>query len=249
MGKFDLKTNMISGTINGMVYYSRNGKQCCRKSPVFDKQKYLEDPKMAPVRNQVSEFKIMTHLSKMIFDSVQPCLKDCKDYGLFNRLISLMSNLKNMDTVSEKGCRSPKVSLANDLGKQLLKGFEFNNNLKLNSILFWDVESLAHNGVLEGFHPKIHIDKKKKDYTHFSMMLCRVDFDLSKDEFKSTFSNTYTGSFIDDASTITLQLEDPQSDANLQIFLLKISFLYEMDGVLYPLPEKEYSACKIIEVK
>jgi hypothetical protein len=250
MGKIDLKTNMMSGTINGMVYYSRNGKQCCRKSPVFDKQKYLKDPQMAPVRNQVSEFKIMTHLSKMFFDSVQPCLKDCKDSGLFYRLNKLMSDLRNMDTVSEKGCRSPKVSLANDYGKEILKGFDFNDNVKLNSVLFWYANFNVHNGafIFEGFNPKMNIDKKK-NYTHFSMMLYRVDFDLSKDEFKSTFSNTYTGSLKDDASTITLQLEDPQSDADLQIFLLKISFLYEMNGVLYPLPEKEFNACKIIEVK
>jgi len=64
-----------------------------------------------------------------------------------------------MDTISNRGMRKVAIGLETPSGKQLFKGFDFNGNAPLNSVLFAPYELKDANGriTITDFIPAEHL--------------------------------------------------------------------------------------------
>lgn len=239
----------VEGTLDGVTFYRKDGEAFAKMKSGVSKQRFATDPAFIRVRENANEFKIASNCTKMVCDPIRPFVKGSSDSKMNNRMRSLMHEFKKMDSTSTRGNRSPLVSLAIAEAKARLKGFEFNERAKLSSVLFNEivVDSVAGKITIEALDAQNDISFDPSA-THFSLMFCKVDIDLSTGKSKTAKSNVYTGCLTDVPTDVILQLSSTTPIGGLQIFVFKVAFAQETNGVVYPLKDGSYNACKIIEV-
>ena len=122
----------MNGGINGLSFYSVRGsdKVIMRTKGGAKKEKIQKSPKFAGLRKQQKEWggcAKFGSLSRYAFGG----LHRLADYNLTPVLNGMGKNLMKLDTVSETGKRSIKLTVF----KQALEGFNFNRNYPLNTVL------------------------------------------------------------------------------------------------------------------
>jgi len=122
----------ITGSIKGVSFYTRRGsdKVIMRTKGGATKDQIAQSPKFDKTRKQQKEFKgcsKFSSLSRYAFGG----LHRLADYNLTPVLVKVGSSLKKLDTSSEIGKRSLKLSE----NKQALEGFNFNRNYPFNTVL------------------------------------------------------------------------------------------------------------------
>jgi hypothetical protein len=239
----------LQGTLDGVTYYEQNGKQIAKISNGISKTQFENDPALVRTRENAQEFKITGESTKVLYDMLRPITVFSKDSKLFIRLNKVMHELKKMDTTSLRGERRPFNSLNDASGKNLLKGLNFNERAKMESILFkpFAVDTSLGALTIEGFDPKIHM-VSDPSATHFSMTLSKADINLFDNNSELAVSNEYQSTLSAQATDVSLQLSSDTTINGLQLFVLQISFYQEVNGVKYLLNNKAYNTSKIIEV-
>ncbi len=249
MGRSTSSIVKLNGNVDGLTFYEKDGQQFVRKTPKSNKKKFLNDPGMARVRENVGEFKLVSSSAKIVWDTLRPLTVNNKDSKSFLRLRSIMNELKNMDTTSLRGKRDPLITLNDVAGKELMNGFEFNSKAQLTSVLTkpYTVDTTAGALLIEELDPKVHLISDPSA-THFTIKMCKADIDLFSGNSEIAISNEAQFAVTAPAANITLQLETDTTINGLQLYVLQISFLQEKNGQMYPLNNKAHNPSKIIEV-
>ena len=116
----------ITGTIGGFNFYEDNGKNIARRSGGgFNGEAIKTKPEMVRVRENSSEFGMVSKAKKVFRLGLYPFLKDIKDITLHGRMMSLFQTIKVLDTFSERGKRIFQNGLTTDEGRTLLQDFAF----------------------------------------------------------------------------------------------------------------------------
>ncbi|AZB11932.1 hypothetical protein EG344_23205 [Chryseobacterium sp. G0162] len=115
----------IKGSVGDLVFYTLNGKNVVRKKSGFNKTAFKKDPSYEKVRQNSSEFGHCSKTGKIIRNSLELYLKETGDALLYQRFAKLMTEIKNLDTISERGKRTVENGLKTEEGKKLLKSFQF----------------------------------------------------------------------------------------------------------------------------
>ena len=114
----------LSGTLDGINFYVRNGEQIARKAGGgFTSKAIKTKPSMEKVRKNGSEFGAVTTFVKHFKLSFAAMLFSLKFPEMHVSLIKLFVAIKNLDTVATHGTRSVSGGLETDAGKELLTGF------------------------------------------------------------------------------------------------------------------------------
>lgn len=158
----------LRGKIDDLVFYTLNGKQVVRKKSGFSKELYRNNPKYAKVRENSSEFGHASKSGKMIRVALQPYILNCEDKYLYQRFAKVMTQIKDMDIVSERGKRKIYNGLKNDDALQLLKNFRFGN--------IESVENIAQR--IEGFFTITIITNKGLNVDSVELITLHPNFDL-----------------------------------------------------------------------
>ena len=239
----------IQGNVDGLTFYEKGGQQYVRRTPRSNRAKFATDPGMARVRENVSEFKLVSSSAKKLWDTFRPITANTKDGNAYLRLRTIMNELKKLDTTSLRGQRNPIISLTDTTGKDAVKGFDFNTKAQLDSLIFkpYQLNTTTGKLIIEAFNPMVHL-ASVLSATHFSIMLSKVDIDLTSSKAELVQSNEVQLAITSTASDIVLQLGSDTSINGLQLFILQIYLFQEMNGQVYPLKDKTHNASKIIEV-
>lgn len=115
----------ITGSVGDLVFYSLNGKNVVRKKSGFNKKAFKKSPSYEKVRQNSSEFGHCSKAGKLIRSCINGYIKEAGDPLLYQRFARLMTDIKDMDTVSERGKRSVVYGLSTEKGKDQLKAFQF----------------------------------------------------------------------------------------------------------------------------
>lgn len=115
----------IKGSVGDLVFYTLNGKNVVRKKSGFNKKAFKKDPSYEKVRQNSSEFGHCSKTGKIIRKSLDLYLKEAGDALLYQKFAKLMTEIKNLDTTSERGKRTVEKGLKTEEGKKLLKTFQF----------------------------------------------------------------------------------------------------------------------------
>ncbi|MCJ7936032.1 MAG: hypothetical protein MUW56_20985 [Chryseobacterium sp.] len=136
----------IKGAVGDLVFYTLNGKNIVRKKSGFNKTAFKENPSYEKVRQNSSEFGHCSKVGKIIRTSLNEYIKEAGDPLLYQKFAKLMTEIKDEDTVSERGKRTVREGLQTKGGKLLLKGFQFGEVNHLPSGLKIQGQTLFLNG-------------------------------------------------------------------------------------------------------
>ncbi|EJL68243.1 hypothetical protein [Chryseobacterium populi] len=133
----------IKGSVGDLVFYNLNGKNVVRKKSGFNKNAFKKSPSYEKVRQNSSEFGHCSKTGKLIRQVLSAYIKESEDPLLYQKFAKLMTEIKDLDIVSEKGKRTVKNGIATERGNLLLKQFQFGKKPNLEneaavSLALWD---------------------------------------------------------------------------------------------------------------
>ncbi|NML68691.1 hypothetical protein HHL23_02605 [Chryseobacterium sp. RP-3-3] len=115
----------INGSVGDLVFYSLNGKNVVRKKSGFNKTAFKKSPSYEKVRQNSSEFGHCSKAGKTIRSCIEGYIKEAGDPLLYQKFAKLMTAIKDLDIVSERGKRTVQNGLITLEGLKLLKEFRF----------------------------------------------------------------------------------------------------------------------------
>ncbi|KFF25702.1 hypothetical protein [Chryseobacterium vrystaatense] len=115
----------ITGSIGDLVFYSLNGKNVVRKKSGFNKNAFKKDPSYEKVRQNSSEFGHCSKAGKTIRSCIENYTKEAGDALLYQKFARLMTVIKDLDAVSDRGKRVVQNGMKTEAGIKLLKEFRF----------------------------------------------------------------------------------------------------------------------------
>ncbi|KPE50989.1 hypothetical protein [Chryseobacterium indologenes] len=157
----------ITGAVGDLVFYSLNGKNVVRKKSGFNKKAFKKSPSYEKVRQNSSEFGHCSKAGKLIRSCINGYIKEAGDPLLYQSFAKLMTDIKDLDTVSERGKRSVEKGLLTEKGKELLKAFQFGNKETISTEIRISTE-LQHN---------IHAAVKDDDIHETALISIKPDFE------------------------------------------------------------------------
>lgn len=122
----------LSGSIGDLVFYHLNGVPVVRKKSGFNKDAYQNNPNYRKVRENSSEFGHCSKAGKLIRKELESYMGDCGDKYLYQKFAKVMTQIKDMDDVSERGKRRIENGLKKPESLQLLSAFTFGTFENIN---------------------------------------------------------------------------------------------------------------------
>lgn len=163
----------IKGAVGDLVFYNLNGKNIVRKKSGFNKTAFKKSPTYEKVRQNSSEFGHCSKIGKAIRMALEKFIKESGDPLLYQKFARLMTEIKDLDTISERGKRTVKNGLVTEKGKSLLKDFQFGDKPNLNDKVSMTSNLLDHT---------IHLNK---DFVADEIVVTslRIDFENYSAEY------------------------------------------------------------------
>lgn len=239
----------IIGTLDDLTFYKGKEGYIVRTKGGVSKNRIKTDPAFARTRENGAEFGHIAHSGKLLRRSVIGLIEDAKDGRLTSRLMQVMARVKNEDLTSNRGERNVATGLATANGKQYLKGFNFNSDAPLDSVLLTDYSLDTATGEIElvDFSPMQHI-AVPQGTTHVSLRSGFLNLDFAtevKDLELSPIQNLAVNS---PSATVTLTPAAVPAGTGNELFFLKVAFYQEMNGTQYPLNNGAFNALQLVEV-
>jgi hypothetical protein len=239
----------IEGTIDDLTFYKKDGKFLVRKKGGISKERIANDPNFVRTRENGSEFGHSGKSGKLLRLALGSMVYKAKDNKLSSRMLQLMSQIKNYDVNSARGERKVGLGLTTVEGKQLLKGFDFNNNARLKNVLFTPFELDTSSGKIK-INNLLPIEQLQfpQGSTHVSFQSAVLAIDFLTEVSEVAFSPIENLAIDRTISTPVLIPTSVPIGSGVQLFLLMISFYQEVNGVQYSLKNEEYNVLNVIEV-
>lgn len=185
----------LNGSLGDLVFYNLNGKNIVRKKSGFNKNAFKKSPSYEKVRQNSSEFGHCSKIGKIIRQSLDSYIKKSDDSLLYQKFAKLMTEIKDLDVISEKGKRSVKNGLATESGMQLLKKFQFGIIENLNdtasiSTGLWDKSLVLDKSIHydEIIIETLHVDFENYQAEHFNEKI-KIEKQLNGYVFEKHFSD------------------------------------------------------------
>lgn len=239
----------LKGTIDDVTFYNKNGKNFAKKKSSISKSQIMNGMEFSRTRENMSEFGMAVQSSKLIKMALQPFVADCASAKLHNRLTKLMMQLRMKDDASPRGSRSAFMALQKLEVKQLLKGFAFNDNCRLSQLLYRPiaVDNVNANVSINDLEMLRELNIPK-EATHVSMQLCLAVVNGDNGDYAFALSDRPVLAIDNALHDVVLTIAKVPDLTGLRIYALKLQFLQQINGVLYPLIDSSKYACEIVDV-
>ena len=239
----------LEGTIGDITFYKSQDGHLARGKGGVDGKRIATDPNFQRTRENGSEFGRAGKAGKILRNSMRAVLQNAKDSRMVSRLTKKMVEVLQKDITSTRGQRN-----VIDGEAELLEGFEYNINAKLNTTLYAPysatIDRVAGTLVVNipAFIPSNMI-AAPGGCTHFKIVSAAAEIDFENDSFvidsKSTLMfpwDTTTTAVINLANAVTANSTHP-------LFLaLGIEFYQDVNGVKYSLKNGSYNALALVKV-
>lgn len=239
----------MQGTLGGVTFYTLHGKPvACLAGGGFNGEAIKHKPSMQRVRENGSEFGYCSRGNKAFRMAIRPFYEFYPFTSIHSHLMTLFTQLKDLDTLSPRGKRQIALGLQTNAGKALLKTFNYTPLSTLKTVLpFAPVFDAAHYGLQ---YNAMDVSKLKlpKGATHLKLLYGILDFD-----FETMQVQTYTAEpvFIDahfTGSTLLLQPTQTPIVQHTGIAALGMRLYQNIDGVLYPLEDERFVGFYVVGV-
>ena len=239
----------IEGTLDNMTFYKTKDGHLVRTKGGVSKERIQNDPAFVRTRENGSEFGAAASSGKLLRLSVRNLLMKAKDSRVASRLTQTMTKIKNLDSTSPRGERIVSIGLATVEGKELLKGFNFNNQAIIGSILFAPISVDAATGeiTLTDLNPTNDI-AFPSGATHVSLTsaFAKIDFDTGENSIE--ISPAVNLPIENTTATQTLVPPAVPTGTGNDFMLILIEFFQEVNGNQYSLKNGAFNVLSIVEV-
>ena len=239
----------IKGTLDNVSFYKTKDGDLARMKTSVDGKRIANDPAFERTRENNSEFGSSAKSGKLTRDNLRPISLNATDGRVVARMTKIMTQIKNLDTTSVRGARNVGVAMATAQAKALLKGFDFNNDALLSSMLFkpWSVNTSTGVITITGLVPTLDIVYPEgATHVSFSGAFANINYATGIADVKLT--NVQNLPITGTSSAITLTPTAVPTGTGAKLFLLKIEFFQMVNTVQYSLKNGAYNGLKIIEV-
>jgi len=239
----------LQGTIGDISFYkSADGFMAKEKSAV-DGERIANDPAFIRTRENMNEFGTSAKSAKFVRTALYGMINTAKDNRVSSRLMGLMSKIKNMDSTSARGLRNVGIGIAVPAAKQLLKGFNFNKNSPLASILFKPYAVNTGTGVITiaGLKPIDDI-ATLAGATHINLKGAFARMNFVTGQYDIKYTNVVNLPINGVSTNVTLTPTGVPGGIGVDLFLLQVEFFQLVNGVQYSLKNGEFNALSIVEV-
>ena len=246
MAKFDGIFN-LEGTLKGMTFYKSKDGHMVRTKGGVSKERIAKDPAFERTRENGNEFAHCAKMAQLFRNSVSDKVELAKDHRTSSRLNQVMHNIKALDTVSPRGERNVPTGIKDPEGPKQLNGFEFNINGQITQI-FTQLQALdVDAGTLNysGFIPSRHLSYPE-GANEADLQLIAVQVDFSEGTYTLTESEKVTLVKNPDAVDLALAVSQVPGGTVPVYYLLLAEFYQVMNGIRYPLKNKQYNALGVI---
>ncbi|NDP26653.1 MAG: hypothetical protein GZ087_04395 [Flavobacterium sp.] len=239
----------FQGTFDGLTFYKSPDGYLVKTKSGVSKNRIMTDPAYVRTRENLSEFSLNAKSGKALRQSISPLLHRAKDSKLSSRMLKLMHTIKNLDHTSVRGERLVRLGLDSAEGKLLLKGFDFNIQAPLSSVLHAGYSVDLATGVLR-IPDLIPLEQLgiPEGATHVSFSAAFVNLDFETGVFDSRYSPAVILELDNTISTIILTPEAVPTGTGTRMYLLLIEFFQEVNGVQYSLRNGAFNVMNVVEV-
>lgn len=240
----------IKGTLDNVSFYKTKDGHLARMKTSVDAKRIANDPAFERTRENNKEFANSATSGKIMRDALRPMALNAADGRVISRLTKVMSAIKNLDSVSARGARNVGIGITDPNSIIKLKGFEFNKEALLSAILFkpMTIDTITGEVVIADLVPQMDIVwPQGTTHVQFTCGFAGIDFvSGDKDLQMSTPVNLPVGSVM---TTVVLTPASTPSILGTNLYLLKVEFFQEINGVQYTLKNGAYNALRVIEAQ
>lgn len=239
----------LKGKIGDLSFYKSKDGHLAREKGGVDGDRIKNDPAYARTRENNAEFGTSATSGKLTRDSLRPIALNASDNRVSSRMTTLMTQIKNLDTTSVRGKRTVGVAIVNAPAKALLKGFEFNKNALLGSILYKPYAVATATGVITipGLVPVNDI-VFPPGATHVSLTGSYANINYATGIADVKLTNVVNLPIDGTPASVTLTPTAVPAGTGAKVYLLKIEFFQMVNGVQYSLKNGAFNALRVIEV-
>ncbi len=239
----------LTGKVGDLSFYKSKDGYLAREKGGVEAERIKNDPAFVRTRENGAEFGSAASSGKVLRDAIRPMLQNASDGRVASRLTKLMTQIKNLDGTSIRGARNVGVGIAVPEAKALLKGFNFNNQAILGSILFnaYAVDPGTGEISVTGLVPANEISAPSgATYITLRGAWAKIDFATGETDIQQTNAVNLP---IDGTTTdVILTPTSASTGTGTDLYLLMIEFFQEVNGAQYSLKNGAYNALSIVEV-
>ena len=239
----------FEGTLDNLTFYKSADGHLVRTKGGVSKSRIMNDPAFVRTRENGAEFGSIASSGKLLRNALGPLLVKAKDGKLTSRLVKVMGQIKNMDTISARGSRNVAQGLTDPNAKLLLKGFDFNARAPLATVLNTTISIDAATGevTLSSFNPMEQM-RIADGATHFSLQVGFLNLDFATGIFDFSISDETIYPLVQGAITPVLTPSTVPVGVGVTFNVLLIEFFQEVNGINYLLNNGAYNVLAILKV-
>ncbi len=239
----------IEGTLDDITFYKSKDGYLVRKKGGVSKDRISKDPAFVRTRENGKEFGHSATSGKILRRSILTLLNNAKDTRVVSRVTKVMSQIKNEDLTSIRGDRQVAVGLATPEGKVLLRGFDFNSNAILDTVLLTEhtLDTLTGEITIPDLVPAKQLSIPQ-GATHVNFTAGFLNLDFSTGDKDLQLSPSVNSAINLTSATVTLTPAAVPTGIGNSIYLLHIEFFQELNGVQYSLNNGAYNTLNLLEV-
>lgn len=239
----------LKGKIGDLSFYKTKDGYLAREKGGIDKERMKNDPAFQRTRENGAEFGRAGKAGRLLRTSVRPLLLKAADSRVASRMTREMVKVVKSDSTNDRGER---VVTEGDV--MLLKGFEFNQDGKLNATMYAPYTAAIDRATGEAtveipsFIPQ-NTFAAPGGATHMRLISAasKVDFDAESFDLDTAESNDIAIGPQSEAA-ISLIATVPTAGDQPIFLLFGVEFLQEVNGTMYPLKNGAFNALALVEV-
>lgn len=239
----------IEGTLENLTFYKTQDGNLVKTKGGVSADRIASDPNFQRTRENGAEFGNSATAGKLLRDALRNMMINASDNRVTSRITQVMAAIKNFDTTSVRGERNVATGIATADGRAQLKGFNFNNNAILSSILHkpFSINTSTGQISLTGLKPMDDIIFTSSA-THVTIKGAWLKIDFGANTSEIAYTNEANLAINNTASDLSLIPSAVPTGTGSDLFLLAIDFYQEVNGVQYSLKNGGFNSLSIIEV-
>ena len=239
----------LEGTLEDLTFYKTQDGYMVRTKGGVSRNRIKHDPAFARTRENGVEFGNVTTSGKYIRRSITSLLLDASDNRVSSRLTHVLSQVKNQDLTSVRGQRNVAMGLATPAGQAILRGFDFNKDAPMDSVLQtpYTLDTATGDITIPDLIPDQQLGiPEGATHVSFSGAFLNLDLDTNtKDLQLSPVSNLPISNTV---GTVSLSPPSPATGSGNSYYFLKIAFYQEVNGVQYSMNNGAFNSLYLIDV-
>ena len=239
----------IEGTLQDMTFYNTSDGNLVKMKSSVNKQRISTDPAFARTRENGAEFGQAAKSGKLLRGTLRNLMLNTADKRVTSRVAQIMTQIKNLDTVSERGKRTVGIGIANAAGLARLKDLNFNKQAILSSVLFapYKIDAVSGTISIDNFIPKNDVTYPAGT-THISLQSAMAVINFTSGDNDISVSPALVLSVDNISTNVQLKPANIPTVIGSKLHVLHLSFFQEINGIQYPLKSGSYNVLSIVDV-